>query len=430
MKRMNLKTLSFILCYLVLLPCRISLAERTKVIVVLDVEAESKAAPADEIAKASHAEEALIQLTEAVYAAATEVSPEFFSVVSREKLLSVLELQETEKEKPLSSPVDIGTLLGADMVFSGQLRQTSTVGLEVTLKLVETGSGRILGLERAEAQEMNTLWGEVRKVARQMLLPLVMGGFAGTGSENRKHPDSIEPKSHTPKQRSDFLVQFRTTPADASVQLDGKIICQETPCSYRVEPGNHTLAISAENYKEQKKQVNVGAGMELVFELEPKKYNYLGMHDADMGGYGVTVGISPLDSDDKSISVLDGFYFANLHPVIDVGFSGQIFGYRQTHHGNSWSILGFGPAIRAGRLIITSQVQLLSFRPNSDTHHEGWLPGITTRAQIPLINQREAGGWAALIPTPTVGIDVWFHHLDYDQYQFWLGLSWLGGVDF
>jgi TolB-like protein len=418
MKKLILKTAGFALFCGFLLPCRTSFAERTKVIVVLDMES----------VEGSFSQEELLQLTDSVYAAATEVSPEFFSVISREKLSSVLSAQKNESGKTPESHSEVGALLGADMVFSGEVRRTGTVRLEVTVKLMETGSGRILGLERADAQDLGQLWTETRKAARQLLMPLVTSDVARQRQDKPGAKEQAGPGA--PEQPSDFLIQIRSTPADAEVRLDGKVICRETPCSYRVEPGEHTFTVGAEHYKDKRKHVEIGSALELVFDLEPKKYTYIGMHDADEGGWGITVGVSPLDTEYKTITVLDGYEFANLHPVFDVGFGGQIFGYRETPHGMSWSILGFGPTVRMGRLIISSQVQLLSFRPESREYGEGWLPGITTRAQIPLINHREADGWAALIPAPTAGIDVWFHKLDYDQYNFWLGLSWLGGIDF
>ncbi len=422
MKVNIIKLLGLVVFAGMLLAGRTGLAQRTKVVVILDVK------PFDETLSAQEIE----QLTEAVYAAATEVSPEFYSVVSRDKLLSLLASPAKTGDQGERSPTEIGTLLGADMVFYGELRRPGEGRLVATLKLFETGSGRILGLERAEAADLDTLWGELRKVTRQMLLPLVTGGLA-IGAEAREGPEPTDRGPAGPIREPDFLIQFRTSPAEAEIYLDGREICDETPCSYRVEPGDHELRIKARHYKTDKKRVIIDSDRELSFRLEPKKYNYFGMHDADRAGYGVTVGISPLEKEYKTLSVLSGSEFGNLHPVFDVGSNGEIFGYRQTAEAASWSILGFGPSFRIGRIMISSQVQLLSFRRDSDKEggrDGGWQPGVTNRVQIPLINSREARKWTALIPTPAAGFDVWFDDLDYDQYHFWLGLSWLGGVGF
>ncbi|MDJ0761844.1 MAG: PEGA domain-containing protein [Myxococcota bacterium] len=412
----RIKPIAFGLLTLILLAGQTALAQRTKIVVILDIETEGGTPSTAELAR----------LTESVYAAATEVSPEYFSVVSRDKLLSLLPAAKPAGEQPAKAPAEIGALLGADMVFAGELRQTSALRFAVTLKLVETGSGRILGLEKAEAQDLEALWSEMRKVTRQMLLPLITGGLHA--GPDRMHGPAREAD---PEEVEDFLVQFRTTPTQVSIELNGKKVCDETPCSYRVEPGDYTVKVKAKHYKTHKKREIFDGNKELVIQLEPKKYNYIGMHDARNSGYGITVGMSPVDSDYKVISVLSGSQFGNLNPIVDGGFNGEIFGYRQLPDDEAcWSILGFGPSIRIGRLMLASQVQLLQFRRDSDIRKGGWYPGVTTRIQIPLINSREVGGWSSLVPTPAAGLDVFFDDLEYDQYHFWLGFSWLGGVQF
>ena len=414
MKLSSIKwSLSLVFFASVLFAGQTAIAERTKVIVILDIEAAQGVVPAPQLA----------QLTDSIYAAATEVSPEYFSVISRDKLLSILSSSSGAAEgQGKKTPAEIGALLGADMLFSGELSQTNAVRFNVTLRLVETGSGRILGLERAEAQDLDALWGEMRKVSRQMLLPLaapsVEAGPSRIGGELK------------PGQATDFLIQFRTAPTGAQIEVNDREICEETPCSYRLEPGDHTVLIRAANYKTQRQRIIVDRDQELVFNLERKEYNYFGMQDAEQSGFGITVGMSPVETDYKIISVMSGSKFSNLHPIFDVGANGEIFGYRQMPRDRSWSIFGFGPSIRAGRLILSAEVQLLSFRIESDRREGGWQPGVTTRIQIPLVNSREVGKWANLIPTPAAGLDVWFDDLDYDQYHVWLGLSWLGGVAF
>ncbi len=385
-------------------------AERTRVVVIHDIEAVDGDVSADELKR----------LTDAVYAAATEVSPERFSVVSREKLMDVISV--TQKSDAGTEKPRVGSTLGADMVFSGELRKQGE-GFEVTLKLTEASSDRILGLERASAEELGPLWDELRSTARKILMP-----HATLEESGRAEPSFAKPEQEPPAPE-DFLVQIRATPTDVEVTMDGTVICEETPCSYRVEEGDHVFVVGEEYFITQRKKEIVAGDLELTFKLVPEKYNYALMHDAKGAGYGMTVGVSPLDTDYKTISVLHGSGFARLHPVFDLGFGGETFGYRQTPHGNSWSIFGFGPSFRAGRLMVSSNVQLLSFRPkNNDNYKDGWLPGVSVKAQLPLVNKREVGGWASLVPTPTVGYDIWFNGLDYDQQQFWVGFSWLGGV--
>jgi hypothetical protein len=157
------------------------------------------------------------------------------------------------------------------------------------------------------------------------------------------------------------------------------------------------------------------------------------MHNLDDYGRLITVGFLSDDEEYRAFTVLSGSDFANLNPVVDVGFGGDIFSFHRNDNGSHWGIFSFGPAIRIGRLIVESHLHLLSFRHRRTDPYElkGWLPGISTNASIPLINNREWSGWAALVPVPTAGVDVWLNNdLNHDSTNYWVGLSWLTGFDF
>ncbi|MCP4678837.1 MAG: PEGA domain-containing protein [Deltaproteobacteria bacterium] len=416
MKSVLLHVACFVACCLVLLPCRGALAKRAKVLVILDLhDSEGKLLEKD-----------TIYLTESIYAAATSFSPESISVVSREKLNAVLAKRQNPSHAELNKD-EIGALLGADFLFTGKLTNVGTSNFTATLKLTEVGTGRLLGLEHAEAADLARLSGELQKLAREILATAL-----GEEQKSEEPPQdkAEEEVGAKPEEHDDFLVQFRVAPPDATIEMDGRKICEETPCSYRIERGTHRFVIEAEFHTRKAKDLTIDSDKELAFELESRTYSYFGMNDMKQGGWLITMGVSPLDTDYRSISAIDGFVFARLHPIIDVGIGGGVFGYRQAQRGSSWSILGIGPSVRVSRLIISSQVQLLSFRHKSDGYGKGWLPGITVQARLPFINKREIDSWAALVPVPTIGLDVWLHGLNHDQTQFWVGLSWPGGVDF
>ncbi len=419
MKRILLNVVYLIACCFVLLPCRNANAENAKVLVVLDLtDSEGKLSEKD-----------IVYLTESIYAAATTFPAERISVVSREKLNGELAKHQDPARAELKED-EIGALLGADFLFKGTLTNAGTSNFSVTVKLTEVGTGRLLGLEHAEAEDVSRLSDELQKLARDLLATAL-------GEEPPREKPSEETKEETkeevaakPEEPENFLVQFQVTPRDATIEMDGRKICEETPCSCRVERGTHRFVIEAKLHDRKAKDLMIDADKELSFELASRPYSYFGMNDMKQGGWLVTMGFSPLDSDYRSISAIDGFHFARLHPVIDVGIGGNVFGYHQTPRGPSWSILGIGPSVRVSRLIVSSQVQLLSFRHKSEEHKKGWLPGITVQARLPLVNNREIDAWANLVPVPTIGVDVWLQDLEHDQTQFWVGLSWPGGVDF
>ncbi len=391
-------------------------AERTKVLVIMDVEEQENGVSEEEIQL----------LTESLYIAATRFPPKHFSVVSSDKLHQVLSEQPKPGDKPLTSDT-VGALVGADLVLSGSLIRTQADPLQITLRLQEVGTGRLLGMEHVTGADVQGLARSLQEDAEQMLGVLVEAegpAVALTPKEEKAEEAGEEEPT------KEFLVQLQVTPRDARVLMDGREICKETPCSYRVPEGRHTFRAEAELHEPKEQIVKVDGKEDLKFELVKRKYSYLGMNDAKFGGWLVTLGMSPLDTEYRQITALDGIYFAGLNPIVDVGIAGDVFGYRNSTHGQSWSIFSFGPAFRLGRVILTSRIQLLSFRHKSEFYGEGWLPGLNARLYFPLVNHREAGLWSNLVPTPMVGVDVWLKDLDHDQTQFVVGLAWPGTVRF
>jgi hypothetical protein len=55
------------------------------------------------------------------------------------------------------------------------------------------------------------------------------------------------------------IVEVRTVPAGASVLADGSPVGGQTPTSFRLTAGAHTLVISLSGYRPIQRQVNVSA---------------------------------------------------------------------------------------------------------------------------------------------------------------------------
>ena len=146
--------------------------------------------------------------------------------------------------------------------------------------------------------------------------------------------------------------------------------------------------------------------------------------------YAITAGVAPQDAPGyKVLSALNMSLFPDTQDVVDVGFNGEVFSYRQTPNGTSWGILGMGPTLRVGRLFLNLDINLISFRHQSDTHAKGWLPGLSGRVYLPLVNHGSHSIWSIFLPTPAAGFELWFNNkLDYDQIGFWVGLAWIGYV--
>ncbi len=155
---------------------------------------------------------------------------------------------------------------------------------------------------------------------------------------------------------------------------------------------------------------------------------YFAMPETVGGGYVIAAGVSPEDAPGyKFLSAINFLYLPDGRDVIDVGFHGEAFSYRQTPRGTNWSILAMGPLLRIGRLFINVDINLISFRHISEDHKKGWLPGIGGRLFLPLVNHGRDSIWTVFMPTPVAGFEVFFdNELEYDQTGFWVGLAWIG----
>ncbi len=226
-------------------------------------------------------------------------------------------------------------------------------------------------------------------------------------------------------------VLFESSPLGAKVMLNGERVCV-TPCRLLVDPGVHHVSMQLEYHVPKSERVTLAADSAVSFALAKKPYHFFLMNDLSDFGTVLTTAFDPSDARYRFITVLDGAHFAGLSSAFDSGISGGVFSYRHSPRGSSWSIFGFGPSLRIGRLIATSHVELLSFRHDApESVPKGWRPGLTSRLQLPLLTVREGRSWATLLPVPTVGVDVWAdRELNHDETAFWVGLAWLPGTDY
>ena len=65
------------------------------------------------------------------------------------------------------------------------------------------------------------------------------------------------------------IVKFETVPSEAVVMVDGRIVCQKTPCSKMVTMGKHTVTIQKENYLPKEKVFDIKKGQNIKADLEP-----------------------------------------------------------------------------------------------------------------------------------------------------------------
>ncbi len=85
-------------------------------------------------------------------------------------------------------------------------------------------------------------------------------------------------------QGEETIVKFESRPADAVVMVDGKILCQKTPCSKMLTQGMHEVTIQKENYIPVANWYNIVKGGRVEANLE-----------ADFGWIEVTANYTGID---------------------------------------------------------------------------------------------------------------------------------------
>jgi hypothetical protein len=65
------------------------------------------------------------------------------------------------------------------------------------------------------------------------------------------------------------IVEFRARPEPVMVMVDGKVICERTPCSRTVAEGLHEVSMLSERYLERRERLALGKGARVEWEMKP-----------------------------------------------------------------------------------------------------------------------------------------------------------------
>lgn len=93
------------------------------------------------------------------------------------------------------------------------------------------------------------------------------------------------------------IVKFESDPAEAVVLVDGRIVCQKTPCSKQLTTGKHEIVIQKENYLPKSKIFDIKKGLSVKEELEPDFgwLNITGKYTVELKLDGEIIGNIPIE---------------------------------------------------------------------------------------------------------------------------------------
>ena len=231
-----------------LLTCGVAHAERR--VAVLEIQG-SEAEPAT-----------LAALTDAIRAGALEALPPGYGLMTRENMAALareMELDLSCIEATAECEVDVGREIGAALVLSARLTRIEGSVL-VSLSVHETRSGALLATGSTQATDLLPLIEELRTLGRHVV-------SAALVKDQPKQPvtateGQIGQEGKRPSLSGDrrVVVTFESEPPGAVVQVDGKLLCPQTPCSREVRPGPHRVTMQMERHDEVTAVLQLGEG--------------------------------------------------------------------------------------------------------------------------------------------------------------------------
>jgi len=178
-----------------------------------------------------------------------------FVVMTRENMVKLLPPgTDLSKCAQAECEVDIGRQIGADFVVAGEVGRFGSA-LQVKMKLYDTRSGDLLSGQIAEAKDTDGLKDAIKSKA-SVLFAKLMARAEAAGAE--WVPEGGEKK---------VIVPFQSEPEGAVVLVDGKVICQKTPCSKGVAEGLHQVSMQLEGYSPRAGRIDVQKGAAVHFKL-------------------------------------------------------------------------------------------------------------------------------------------------------------------
>ena len=185
-------------------------------------------------------------------------------IMTKENILQLLPPGKTLEQCLGECEVETGRKIGADYVLSGEiLKLGAELGYRVTAKIHKTRTAALLSSEIYEGLTFKQLEQDIRSnPAKDVFRSLRKGPAAAPAFEERGFGDKAV---STPTwQSSSTIVEFRTEPPGALVEIDGGVACQQTPCSREVLLGAHEMALRRIDYLPLVENLDVISGQKPV----------------------------------------------------------------------------------------------------------------------------------------------------------------------
>jgi len=193
-----------------------------------------------------------------------------YLVMTRESILDLLP-PGVQLVDCLSSQceVEVGRKIGADYIVTGEILKFGDE-LRMNLKVHHCVSGAFLGSETAGGARLSDLENGVAAASGRLFAKV--RAHAGAGEDVEGRIGAAAPDTWLPPGDSATVVTFASDPAGAVVIVDGRVVCQGTPCSRELRAGAVMVTMQKERYLPKQEVVEVarqGPPLKLNWTLDP-----------------------------------------------------------------------------------------------------------------------------------------------------------------
>ncbi len=165
--------------------------------------------------------------------------------------------------------VEVGRRIGADYIVTGEILKFGDE-LRMNLKAHHCVSGAFLGSETAAGARPVDIENGVAGACGRLFAKV--RGDAGAGGAVEGRLDAEARGAWSPPGDSAAVVAFASDPAGAVVMVDGRVVCQATPCSRELPVGAVVVTMQKERYLPRREVVEVarrGTPPRLSWALDP-----------------------------------------------------------------------------------------------------------------------------------------------------------------
>jgi hypothetical protein len=165
--------------------------------------------------------------------------------------------------------VAVGRRIGADYIVTGEILKFGAE-LRMNLKAHHCASGAFLGSETVGGASLADLENGVSAASGRLFARVRADAGANDGAEGRIGGAARD--AWFPPGDSAMVVGFASDPAGAVVLIDGRVVCQGTPCSRELAAGIAMVTMQKERYLPKQDMVEVarrGPPLRLNWTLEP-----------------------------------------------------------------------------------------------------------------------------------------------------------------